>query len=94
MSSAELTLSGYLEISPCQACKAAMEGVCYGLVIGGVIVAAPEEGAILLVISVLTAAGLAVGQGEVRAWIKEAIKAGIHTARELAEFLCKKAKIC
>lgn len=83
-----------LGISPCDACKAAMEGACYGLIIGGVIVALPEEGALLAVIGVLTAAGLAFGADQIRTWIKEAINEGIHTAKALAAFLCKKAGIC
>jgi len=83
-----------LGISACDACKAAMEGACYGLIIGGVIAAAPEEGAILAVIGVLSAAGMAFGADQVRAWIAEAISAGIHTAKALAAFLCKKATIC
>jgi len=83
-----------LGISPCDACKAAMEGACYGLIIGGTIAAAPEEGAIIAVIGVLTALGLAFGQDQIRAWIKEAISSGIHTAKVLAVFFCKKAGIC
>ena len=81
-------------ISPCDACKAAVEGACYGLIIGGAIAAAPEEGAIAAVVLGLTAAGLVFGADQVRAWIKEAISAGIHTAKDLAEFFCKKAGVC
>ena len=83
-----------LAISPCDACKAALEGACAGLIVGGVIVAVPEELTIGAVVLALTAAGLAFGADQVREWINEAVRAGIDTAKALAEFICKKAGVC
>lgn len=81
-------------ISPCDGCIAALEGACLGLIVGGVIVAAPEEVTLTAIVLALSALGMAFGADQIRAWLKEAISLGITTAKALAEFFCKKVGIC
>jgi len=81
-------------LSPCQLCIASMEGVIGGLIVGGAIVAAPEELTIVAIVGILTAAGLAFGAEDVKKWITQAAKEGIHEINQLARYLCKQAGIC
>jgi len=81
-------------ISKCDACIAAMEGVCAGLIVGGIIVAAPEELTIVAVVTALAGLGLAFGADTVREWITAAAKEGIKDVVALSKYICKKAGVC
>ncbi len=81
-------------ISKCDACKAVVIGFEAGLIIGGAILAAPEEITISGIIAGLTLLGLVFTADKIRAWIKEAIDAGIKGVTDLAAFICKKTGSC
>ncbi len=78
----------------CGACIGAIEGACIGLVIGGVIIAAPEEITIAGVMAAIAILGFDVDGKRVIEWLVEAAKAGINSAGDLAKFLCKKMGAC
>ena len=83
-----------VSITKCDACRTALEIACVGIIVGGAVVAAPEEITIGAIVAALTALGLSFGADKVREWISDAAKAGVSNIRWLAEFLCKKAGVC
>jgi len=81
-------------ITKCDACKTAVEITCVGIIVGGVILAAPEELTIAAIVTALAGLGLAFGADEVRKWITQAAKEGINNIEQLAKYICKQAGVC
>lgn len=78
----------------CGACVGAIEGACIGLIVGGAIIAAPEEITIAGVMAAMAVLGFPINGKTVIEWLVEAAKAGINSANALAKFLCKKLGAC
>lgn len=81
-----------VDVSDCDACRAALNVACEGLCVNGMVVI--NEMATKTVVVALKDLGLKSDVDDVKKWIDDAANAGVTNINWLAEFLCKKAEVC